>query len=110
VAKRLSCQHSGFSVDNPLRIEAGGAQGRQQLARSTIHAPLSLDKTGYKPEREVIVYRSKLHAHSSGVLLVSSLRLASCPGGWHKEGARPILLPGRPRKARTASVVWSATG
>jgi len=62
VAKRLSCQHGGFSVDNPVRIEAGGAQGRQQLARSMIRAPLSLDKTEYKAEREVIVYRSKLYA------------------------------------------------
>ena len=30
VAKLLSWQHSGFSVDNQVRIEAADAQGRQE--------------------------------------------------------------------------------
>ncbi len=50
VARLLSWQHSGFSVDNQVRIEAGDAQGRQQLARYMIRAPFSLEKTEYKPE------------------------------------------------------------
>jgi hypothetical protein len=33
VAKLLSWQHSGFSVDNQVRIEASNSDGRQQLAR-----------------------------------------------------------------------------
>jgi len=62
VAKLLSWQHSGFSVDNQVRIEAGDAQGRQQLARYMIRAPFSVEKTEYKAEPGVIVYRSKQHA------------------------------------------------
>jgi hypothetical protein len=62
VAKLLSWQHSGFSVDNQVRIEAGDAQGRQQLARYMIRAPFSLEKTEYKAGQGVIVYRSKQHA------------------------------------------------
>jgi len=33
VAKLLSWQHSGFSVESQVRIETGDAQGGQQLAR-----------------------------------------------------------------------------
>jgi hypothetical protein len=62
VAKLLSWQHSGFSVDNQVRIEAGDNDGRQQLARYMIRAPFSPDKTEYKSEQGVIVYRSKPHA------------------------------------------------
>jgi hypothetical protein len=62
VAKLMSWQHSGFSVHNQVRIEAGDAQGRQQLACYMIRAPFSLEKTEYKAEPGVIVYRSKQHA------------------------------------------------
>jgi hypothetical protein len=62
VAKLLSWQHSGFSVNNEVRIEASDVEGRQQLARYMIRAPFSLDKTEYKAEQGVIVCRSKLHA------------------------------------------------
>jgi hypothetical protein len=62
VAKLLSWQHSGFSVDNQVRIEASDAEGRQQIARYMIRASFSLDKTEYKAEQGVIGYRSKLHA------------------------------------------------
>jgi len=55
-------QHSGFSVDNQVRIEAGDSEGREQLARYMIRARFSLEKTEYKAEQGVIVYRSKLHA------------------------------------------------
>ncbi len=50
VAKMLSWQHCGFSVDDQVRIEAGDAQGRQQLACYMIRAALYLDKTEYKAD------------------------------------------------------------
>jgi hypothetical protein len=62
VAKLLSRQHSGFSADNQVRIEASDSDGHQQIARYMIRTPFSLDKTEYKAEQGVIVYRSKLHA------------------------------------------------
>jgi len=33
VAKLLGWQHSGFSVDNQVRIEAKDSEGREQLAQ-----------------------------------------------------------------------------
>jgi len=62
VAKLLSWQHGGFCVDNQVRIEAGDSEGRQQVARYMVRAPFSLDKTEYKAEQGVVVYRPKLHA------------------------------------------------
>jgi len=47
-------------VYTQVRIEAGDAQGRQQIARYMIRAPFSLDKLEYRAEQRVIVYRSKL--------------------------------------------------
>jgi hypothetical protein len=38
-------QHSGFSVGNQVRIEAGDSDGRQKLARYMVRALFSLDKT-----------------------------------------------------------------
>jgi len=62
VAKLLSWQHSGFFVDNQVRIDVSDAEGRQQIARYMVCAPFSLDKAEYKAEQGVIVYRSKRHA------------------------------------------------
>jgi hypothetical protein len=63
MAARLSqWRYSGFSVHNEVRIGASDENGRQQLARYMIRAPFSLEKTEYKPDKGVVVYRSKMHA------------------------------------------------
>jgi hypothetical protein len=59
--KLLSWKHSGFSVDNKVRITSDDAQGRKQLARYMIRNPFSLEKMTYKVKQGVVVYRSKLH-------------------------------------------------
>jgi hypothetical protein len=115
VAKLLSWQHSGFSVENWVCIEAGDSDRRQKLARYMVRAPFSLDKAAYKAEQGLIVYRSRLHTTLTRnfarlfpetrlppwrlarrfapgeSLLVSSLRLASLPGGWREDSLRANL-------------------
>ena len=60
--KLLAWQHSGFSVDNSVRVGAQDAEGRCQLARYMIRNPFSLEKMEYKARQGVVVYRSKMHA------------------------------------------------
>ena len=57
----LSWQHSGFSVHHDVKVKARDAAGQQQLARYMIRAPFSLEKTEYKPDSGMVVYRSKMH-------------------------------------------------
>ncbi|HEY5718819.1 MAG TPA: hypothetical protein VIW02_00405, partial [Gammaproteobacteria bacterium] len=61
-AKLLAWEHSGFSVDNSVRVGAQDAEGRRQLARHMIRNPFSLEKMEYKARQGVVVYRSKMHA------------------------------------------------
>jgi len=57
----LGWEHSGFSVHHDIRIKAPDIEGRRQLARYMIRAPFSLEKTEYKADSGMIVYRSKMH-------------------------------------------------
>ena len=58
---RLTWEHSGFSVHHDVKVKARDAAGQQQLARYMMRAPFSLEKTEYKADSGMIVYRSKLH-------------------------------------------------
>jgi hypothetical protein len=57
----LTWAHSGFSVHHDVKVKAKDAAGQQQLARYMVRAPFSLEKTEYKADSGMIVYRSKLH-------------------------------------------------
>ncbi len=57
----LSWRHSGFTLDASVRIEAGDADGRRQLARYMIRNPFNLSKMSYKADHGMVLYRSKLH-------------------------------------------------
>ncbi len=57
----LGWEHSGFSVHHDIRIKVPDIEGRRQLARYMIRAPFSLEKTEYKADSGMIVYRSKMH-------------------------------------------------
>jgi hypothetical protein len=46
-AKLLGWTHSGFSVHNQVRVDERDAEGRGQLARYMLRAPLSLEKMTY---------------------------------------------------------------
>ncbi|MCZ6525579.1 MAG: hypothetical protein O6928_03330, partial [Gammaproteobacteria bacterium] len=57
----LGWVHSGLSVHHDIRIKAPDIEGRRQLARYMIWAPFSLEKTEYKADSGMIVYRSTMH-------------------------------------------------
>lgn len=57
----LSWQHSGFSIHSGVKVKARDAEGQQQLARYMIRAPFALEKTEYKADSGMIVYRSRMH-------------------------------------------------
>ncbi len=57
----LGWEHSGFSVQHDIKIKAPDNEDRRQLARYMIRAPFSLEKTEYKVDSGMIVYRSKMH-------------------------------------------------
>lgn len=57
----LSWAHSGFSVHHDVKVKAKDIEGRQQLARYMVRAPFSLEKTEYKADSGMVVYRSKMH-------------------------------------------------
>ncbi len=57
----LGWVHSGFSVHHDVKVKANDAAGQRQLARYMIRAPFSLEKTEYKADSGMIVYRSKMH-------------------------------------------------
>jgi len=57
----LAWRHSGFSVHHDVKVRARDAAGQQQLARYMIRAPFSLEKTEYKPDSGMVVYRSRMH-------------------------------------------------
>ena len=60
--RMLNWRHSGFSVHNRVRTNAGDAAGRQRLARYMIRCPFALEKMRYVPDSGMVIYRSKPHA------------------------------------------------
>jgi hypothetical protein len=49
------------SVHHDVKVKAKDTAGQQQLARYMVLPPFSLEKTEYKADSGMIVYRSKLH-------------------------------------------------
>lgn len=60
-ASMLAWRHSGFSVQNGVRVRAGDAEGRRKLAQYMLRAPFSLEKMIYLPETGMVTYRSHMH-------------------------------------------------
>ena len=53
----LGWRHSGFSVDNSVRLDGGDHKARQALAQYIARAPLSLQKLSYdRPDGKVIYH------------------------------------------------------
>jgi hypothetical protein len=61
-SKLLGWLHSGSSVHNQVRVDEHDAEGRSQLARYMLRAPLSLEKMTYDAATGTVIYRSKMHA------------------------------------------------
>ena len=60
-ASMLAWRHSGFSGHNGVRVRAGDAEGRKQLAQYMLRAPFSLEKMTYLPDAGMVMYRSHMH-------------------------------------------------
>ena len=54
-----SWAHSGFNVDASVRIGAAAA-GRENLARSLIRAPFSMDKTRYDHATQTVICKAMM--------------------------------------------------
>ena len=57
--RMLNWRHSGFSVHNRVRTNAGDAAGRQRLARDMIRCPFALEKMRYVLDSGMVINRSK---------------------------------------------------
>lgn len=58
VASMRSWRHSGFSVDNSVRIEAGDQEGMERLIGYIARCPLSLSRMVSRTEDDRILYRA----------------------------------------------------
>ena len=56
----LSWQHSGFSIDNSVRIAPNDQKGQIRLAQYIIRNTFSLDKLLYNEENGTVIYHSKI--------------------------------------------------
>ncbi len=54
-SKLWAWEHSGFSVDNKVRVGANDPEGRRQLARHMIRNPFSLEKMEYKAKQGMVL-------------------------------------------------------
>ena len=54
-------RHSGFSVHNAVRLEAGDSQGIQRLCRYMLRCPFSLARVIRLTERDQVIYRAHKH-------------------------------------------------
>jgi len=58
-AENLLCwRHSGFSVDNSVRLDGGDHKARQALAQYIARAPLSLQKLSYDRSGGKVIYHT----------------------------------------------------
>jgi hypothetical protein len=48
-------------MHHDVRVKARDSEGQQQLARYLVRAPFALEKTEYKPDCGMVVYRSRMH-------------------------------------------------
>jgi hypothetical protein len=65
ITNLLSWRHSGFSVDNSVRIAADNQEGQISLAQYIIRNTFSIDKLIYNEENGTVIYHSKM-THGKG--------------------------------------------
>ena len=59
----LSWKHSGFSVDNSVKIPATSKAARVNLSQHIVRHPVSLKKIFNVKENSTVVYRTKNNAY-----------------------------------------------
>ena len=60
ITNLLSWRHSGFSVDNSVRIAADNQDGKITLAQYIIRNTFSVDKLTYNEQSGMVIYNSKM--------------------------------------------------
>jgi len=60
IEKLMKWRHSGFSIDNGLRISRYDEKGRESVAQYILRNPFSLDKMTYNDKNGTVIYRSKM--------------------------------------------------
>ncbi|MBI1748214.1 MAG: transposase [Acidobacteria bacterium] len=59
VEKLLAWKHSGFSVYRGEKVDPEDKKGREHLASTILHPPMSQEKMTYDPETRTVHYRTK---------------------------------------------------
>ena len=60
ITKLMKWRHSGFNIDNGLRISRDDGKGRESVAQYILRNSFSLDKMTYNDENGTVIYRSKM--------------------------------------------------
>ena len=94
-------RHSGFSVDNSVRLDGGDHTARQAFAQYIARAPLSLQKLTYDRSGGKILYHTSYNPYFkqntslwSAPDFIAHLTQFIPPWGVLHQGVRP-LRPGR---------------
>jgi hypothetical protein len=56
----MKWRHSGFSINNGLRIKRDDAKGRESVAQYILRNPFSVEKMTYNDKSRTVIYRSKM--------------------------------------------------
>jgi Putative transposase len=56
----MKWRHSGFSINNGLRIKRDDAKGRESVAQYILRNPFSVEKMTYNDKSGTVIYRSKM--------------------------------------------------
>ena len=60
ITKLMKWRHSGFSINNGLRIKRDDEKGRESVAQYILRNPFSLEKMTYNDKNGTVIYRSKM--------------------------------------------------
>lgn len=60
IPKLMQWKHSGFSIDNSIRISRYDENGREAVAQYIFHNPFSLQKIKFNDKTGTVIYRSKV--------------------------------------------------
>ncbi len=60
ITKLMKWKHSGFSIDNSIRISRYDEKGREAVAQYILRNPFSLQKITFNDKTGTVIYRSKI--------------------------------------------------
>ncbi len=59
----LSWKHSGFNIDNSIRIMSFDNKAREAIAQYIARCPISLKKIIYEPVKGKVIFKTKYNAY-----------------------------------------------